>query len=339
MGLRPKARWKQFSLRGLLLLTTAVALLLAWFAWRLQSARNQRDGAEAILRAEGEIAYADQFDGRVSRLTPLPAKGSSWLGGWSERTFGVDVFRAPISVKLFDDASTALVSKYSLTDLQIVRLEGRAANTDEGLKHLGNCRQLRVLSLEDTGITDRGLENIYGCRRLEELWLANTGVTDAALEKIARLSALQVLDIRGTSISDDGLKVVAKMPSLWLLYLDSPALSDVGLKNLQNAPHLQNLWLGEDSSAQFDLAKLAGIPNVSQLYLTGSLITDDRLQPLATNGTIEHLKLQGCTGLTDESLSIVASMPNLKSLGISSSPFSAKAVNEFKAKRPSCKVW
>src|SRR6476660_8607704 len=114
MSLLAKTRWKQFSLRGLLLLTTAVALLLAWYAWRLQKARSERDAAEAILRAEGEVAYADQFGGGVSRLTPLPATGSNWISGLSERTFGVDPFRPLISLKLYDDESTALISKYSL---------------------------------------------------------------------------------------------------------------------------------------------------------------------------------------------------------------------------------
>ena len=66
--------------------------------------------------------------------------GTSWLGGLSERTFAADLFRRPISVKLFDDASAALVSKYPLTGPEIVRLEGGAANTDESLTHLRNCR-------------------------------------------------------------------------------------------------------------------------------------------------------------------------------------------------------
>jgi len=339
MSSTAKPRWRQFSLRGLLLLVTVAALALAWFTARLQKARNDRDAAEAILRAEGEVAYSDQFDGRVSRLTPLPMKGSSSIGRLSERWFAANLFRQLISVKFLDDESTALISKYSLNDMRIIGLKGGSANTDESLAHLRDCRQLRVLDLERSGVTDRGLENIYGCRRLEELWISYTAVSDAALEKIAHFPTLQVLDIRGTSISDNGLKIAAKMRALCLLYLDSSALTDAGLRNLQNAPRLQGLWLGEESSAKLDLANLAGLPKLSQLYRTGPLITDDRLKALVTNTQIEHLKLQGCTRLTDESLSILAEMPELKSLGISSSPFSAKVVNEFKAKRPSCKVW
>jgi hypothetical protein len=74
-------------------------------------------------------------------------------------------------------------------------------------------------------------------------------------------------------------------------------------------------------------------------------ITDERLKTVAANKRIEYLNLQGCAGLTDESLSMLAQadMPNLKSLRITAArpgpPFSAEAVNEFKAKKPGCKVW
>lgn len=337
MSREPKKRWRQFSLRGLLILVTLSAVLCAWFYWRLERGHREDQAAAAILRAGGEIAYADQFYGGVSRLTPLRHE-TTWIGSGSERVFGTDPFRRIVSVTLPDDESISLVPKFSLTGLEIIRVEGGASVTDEGLSNIRRCKQLRVLYLEGGDVTDSGLENIRRCSRLEELWLCNTRVSDAGLPGIARLPSLSVLDIRGTQISDDGLKVVAAMPKLSLLYLDSPTLTDEGLKNLSRSPSLHNLWLGDQSSARFDLGILAEFPALEGLTLSGPLITDDHLIPLAGNNQITYLQLQNCTGLTDEALSILATMPNLQSLDLSIPPFSPTGVTEFKAKQPACTI-
>src|SRR5438552_518370 len=84
-----RKRWRQFSLRGLLVFMTVAAGAFAWFAWRLQRARIQDEAADAIVRAGGEVAYANQFYGGVSRLTPYSPR-SSLLGGLSQRVFGAD---------------------------------------------------------------------------------------------------------------------------------------------------------------------------------------------------------------------------------------------------------
>ena len=338
MSSDPKRRWSRFSLRGLMVLVTLSAGLFGWFAWRLERGHGEDQAAEAIVRAGGDVAYINQFHGGVSWLTPLPPR-TTWYGTGSQRVFGTDPFRRIVSVELHDDDSISLLSKHSLTGLEIVSLNGGAAVTDEGLSHLRGRKQLRVLNLEGSDVTDDGLENIRGCKRLEELWLCNTRVSDAGLPGIARLHSLSVLDIRGTQISDDGLKVVAAMPELWLLYLDSATLTDEGLWNLRRSPSLHDLWLGEQSSAKFDLGILAEFPALESLTLNGPLVTDDRLAPLAGNKQITHLKLQNCTGLTDESLSILAQMPNLQTLDLDFPPFTPAAINEFKAKKPTCTIW
>ncbi len=200
-------------MRGLLVLATLLAAVFAWFIWRLERARFEDRAAEAIVRAGGEIAYANQFYGGVSRLTPFPRR-TTWIGSWSQRILGADPFRRIVSVTLYDDDSISLLSKYSLTGLEIISINGGASITDEGLSHIRGCKQLRVLNLERADVTDDGLENILGCSRLEELWLGNTRVSDVGLQRIARLPSLFVLDICGTQISNDGLRVVAKMPAL-----------------------------------------------------------------------------------------------------------------------------
>lgn len=334
----PGRYWRQFSLRVLIAVVTVAALILAWFNWRLNKARVQYAAAEAIVHAGGEVAYSNQFDGQVSRLTPYPPATNS-LGEWSRRLFGGDPTRKMVSVTLFDDKSTAFISQYGLNDLKIIRLNGGASITDASLPHLANCRQLQVLYLERAGITDQALAAIDRHPLLEELWLANTSVTDAVVPRLVELPGLRVLDIRRTAISDAGMQQIAKFPWLSLLYLDNDFITDEGLRHLDSSPNLNSLWLVERSAAKLDLALAATIPPLESLTLTGSLITDDRVAALQSNAKILHLKFQSCTKLTDQSLQTAATLPNLKSLGIQGTPFTPAALQQFKTQLPGCHVW
>ena len=336
MGSTPTTRWRQFSLRGLLLLITLASVLLAWCGWRLQRVRIESKAADAIVEAGGEVAYANQFDGRVSRMTPYPAHTSK-IGAWLQQLLGVNPLQRMVSVKLVDDTSLALVSKYSLTGLEIVRLEGSQI-TDAGLAHIRDCTQVRVLSLDGARVSDGGLDNIRRYKQLEELWLNNTLVSEAGIKKIAHLDSLWALDIRGTSISDEGLTQIASMRGISTLYLNSNTLSDDGLKNLRALPNLHCLLLGDQLSARFDVVCLSEFPVLNELCLEGASVKDATLKPLAGNKKIETLRLHSCTGLTDQSLSIIATMPRLRHLNLARTPFSAQALTQFRTEHPNCTI-
>jgi len=333
-----RRHWRQFSLRGLLVLVSAAAVFLAWFAWRLREARVQDTAAEEIVRAGGEVAYSDQFYGGVSRLTPYAPK-PRFVGDLLRRMFGGDPTRKLVSVKLFNNESAALISKNGLHDLRIVRLEGGASITDEALPHLAKCKELRVLYLDGAAITDQGLVPIGNLRKLEELWLENTRVSDSTMALLAHLPALNCLDLCNTAVTDKGLKEIALMPALTRLDLDGDRITDDGVRHLQSSRSLWLLWLGELASANLDLAVAADIPPLESLTLTGSLITDERVERLKNNVSIRDLKFQQCAKLTDKSLETVATMPNLTTLGALSSPFSPQAIADFKAAKPNCRVW
>jgi len=334
----PSTHWRQFSLRALLILVTLAAVFMGYFAWRLRIARIHDAAAEAIARAGGEVAYSDQFYGGVSRLTPYQPK-TNFLGFWCSKLFGGDPTRKMVSVKLFDDESATIIAKYNLRDLKIVSFAGGASITDAALAQLAVCDKLQVLYLERANVTDHGLETIGRHRRLEELWMANTPVTDAILPRLQELPALRCLDLRSTAITDEGMKQVAALPTMWLLYFDSDRITDDGIRQLHASQSSQALWLGEKSSAVLDLANVAAIPNFEQLTLNGSMITDDRIAALKGSLKIKRLQLQTCTRLTDESLQTLATLPNLESLGIRGTPFTAPALTEFKSKRPDCHLW
>lgn len=321
---QPRRYWRQFSLRGLIAVVTVAALLLAWFTWRLNKARVQDAAAEAIVHAGGMVVYESK---------------TNFLGEWSRRLFGGDPTRKLVDVSLFDDKSAAFVSQYGLNDLQIIRLIGGASVTDASLPHLVKCSQLQVLYLTGANVTDQGLTAIGRHPLLVELWLANTAVSDAILPKLAELRALHVLDIQDTAITDAGMQQIATLPALRILFLDSDRITNEGLRHLGSSPNLNSLVLAERSAAKFDLALTATIPKLDSLTLTGSLVTDDRVAALQNSTKIQRLIFKSCTKLTDKSLQTAATLPNLKFLGNTFTPFTPAALQQFKTQRPDCHVW
>ncbi|MEQ9440197.1 MAG: c-type cytochrome domain-containing protein [Cyclobacteriaceae bacterium] len=73
--------------------------------------------------------------------------------------------------------------------------------TDDGLYHIGQMKQLRVLSLQKTGIEGSGLVYLMELPQLETLDLSFTSVTDANLLYITRFPSLRSLYLYETSVS------------------------------------------------------------------------------------------------------------------------------------------
>ena len=90
----------------------------------------------------------------------------------------------------------------SLRELCLPRFTGI---TPEGMKHLGNSRNLERLDLRQGPVNDEGLRRLGKLKNLKELNLADTKITDAGLSHLAALTSLEQVDLDGTSVTDVGL--------------------------------------------------------------------------------------------------------------------------------------
>ena len=75
-------RWRQLSLRHLLILTAAIGVFLGLFAARIDEARKRYEAVNAIVAAGGRVMFRWQFDSATKGL-PLfglepPATGWPW---------------------------------------------------------------------------------------------------------------------------------------------------------------------------------------------------------------------------------------------------------------------
>ena len=179
----PWRRLVQYRLRSLLIVTTVVAVLFAWWS---HTARQQREAVAALKEADAFILY----DYQVQKL-----KRPRYWPAWMVTAVGIDYF----------------------ANVDLVQLD-RIQSTSAGLTHLKSLDRLRSLYLPAPDLTDATLEHLQGLTSLKELYLNsmiiidNEGVepgnehfTDAGLQYLHGLTGLEYLSLPPTIVTDAGL--------------------------------------------------------------------------------------------------------------------------------------
>ncbi len=176
---------------------------------------------------------------------------------------------------------------------------------DAHLAHLKKSKSLTSLRIQGAQITDAGLVHVSSMTQLEYLDLWHTPVTDAGLVHLVPLRNLKRLNIRvpcpdphNPPFTAKGMAQLAEMRSLERLDLPNFAMTDECLAHVCKLENLEYLWIG---------------------CSTGSPITDAGLKHLAKLGRLERLSIGG-TGITDEGMSDIAGLTNLKGLLLSGAP-------------------
>lgn len=163
----------------------------------------------------------------------------------------------------------------------------------------------KTISLVRTGVTDAQLAIVARLRELEELDLETTEIGDLGLEALSRLKSLRRLNLSSTTVSDRGLRHLSELPleSLnlsgtliqvpmglppGLVQLDLSSTSVSELDGVRKLPALRSLNLAYSDLKE---ANLTGLPPLEKLDLTGTDIGDAGLGLLASQGTLQDLRL------------------------------------------------
>jgi len=209
----------QFSIRSLLVLTVAVAILCSWMAVEMKMAREQKVALNELRKLPGYVFYEWQLDASGKQLPKAQPAQPEWL----RKLFGDDFFW---SVEMLYFSSS------QITDAELARIAG--------------LTQLRHLWLGGTHVVAKGpvINNDIADRGLAHISVINNDITDRGLAHISRLTQLQDLQVDEAQITDKGLAHLARLTQLNYLSLsDNPQITDAGLAHLAGLTQLRALFL------------------------------------------------------------------------------------------------
>ena len=307
-GAKPRRRWLQFTVRGLIVLTFLVAMGISWLRKEAIRAREQRLAVEQALELHARLDFKDA--------------GPDWL----KSVIGEDLFVKVDSVETehlgtIDADMTWLAA---LDDLQVLTLKyststwPRSAMGDASVAHVADMRELRRLSLPRFDLTDRGAIALEVHPEMTYLKLPETLITDDGLAHIRHMHKLWHLDLSGLpGVTDAGLVHLQDMNNLRWLYLSQTSVTGPGLEHLRGMNSLQSLFLAETPLMDEGIAHIGQLKSLRELNLSSTRITDAGLAQLGDMPNLGRLELEG-TLITDSAFKHLAGCPNLEFLSYDS---------------------
>ncbi|MBN9121482.1 MAG: hypothetical protein J0I06_20420 [Planctomycetes bacterium] len=192
--------------------------------------------------------------------------------------------------------------------------------TEQGLRQVTGLPRLRRLDLPFMTHTDAGLKELAAASGLEEVGLFGCSkVTDAGVKELARLTKLKSLDMRGAEqITDRALSALSGLPELETFYLtDAKPVTDKGMKAFIDGR-------GE---------------TLVRLGLDGLSVSDNFVAYLPKKAPrLKSLHFSRCEAVTDDSITALSEMTQLRDLSVNKTSVSPEGVNVLKQKLPECRV-
>jgi hypothetical protein len=315
-------RFFQISIRTLFVLTTLVAIGLAYFNRIRQHVEEQKAATARIAALGGK-----------STIKPMSFVWPSFRKAVGEEYFK-EVVAVDLDKTLVTDSDLELVGK--LHDMKSLALRGVDLHavypstfrlpynptlqpsqiTSAGIQHLGRQKNLERAWFDNTPITDDALATIASWPRLKTLDLRATKVTSCGVPRLVKLEWLEELTLDGTKVDDDIVPTLCQMQSLRSLRLHYTAVSGEGLWRLHEAlPACKGQGADLDLSAGIDpdpesmrwkeitrpMWSLSRVGHLKLLILAGTAVTDLHLSDLDRLEKVEVIDLRR-TKVTDDGI-------------------------------------
>lgn len=305
---KPRRRWFQFGLRGLLVVVTICAMLAACWKAHVGRYRLQRLVAEGIREVGG-------------RYETEPA-GPQWLA----RLLGEDELVSVVSVDCSRELTDAQLEQLRcLTELKSIKLQfsvpydERPGLIDDRMPFIGQLTSLEEFDLSlwsSEGFSDEGLSHVAGLTNLRKLDLSsNDWITDDGLKHLANLTKLEAINLNGARIDGTGLVHLAQLPKLRTLRLAGTQTTDEQLVHLQSLRSLSHLDLTYTPVGDRGAEHLGRMRHLTHLDLTGTRITDAGLEQLSALSRLESLYV-GATQISDAGVKHLNTLTNLDQLSL-----------------------
>ena len=213
-----------------------------------------------------------------------------------------------------NDISTRKLAQ--LKDLKVLDLRGNMEAGDLTLEVLSSLPNLKALKHRSTSVTDYGLELLSENGSIENLLIQDFAISDASgpyLAKLLKLTQLEIIRCQG--FGNDGVKALAGMPLQRLTLRDLPVVADDAMLVFKDMPKLKRLYLHElGGVSDVGLKNLSSVESLETLDIWSiPQMTDASVQVIASLPNLTELSIRS-TAITDASIKTISQMPKLKRL-------------------------
>lgn len=323
------------------MLSWALLFILPWVAEHGGTAIQDQQGH--IIEIDLTAAWINDTD--LNRLAALPHLRKLSLSQTKITDLGLERLQLLRTIREFNCRHCEYITDDGLAHLktwkQLEHLTLRGTKlSSKVFEHLEHLTSLRSLDLSHTEIEDDGMERLESLTHLERLAIGGNRLDGSALVALKRLPALRHLDVGGIQRVDSGL---------WGL-----ALTDANLKRLGGLTALQSLSLsganiadrgldrpGHPEAERTDLRNLdslAGLSNLQVLDLSRTPVLPSALAVLKSFPKLSELRLGLARHIDDAALAQLGSLTTLRTLYLIGSGVTPAAVEQFRARRPDCRV-
>ena len=207
----------------------------------------------------------------------------------------------------FNELSTRRLSK--LQDLRVLDLRGNMEAGDMTLEVIADLPKLKALKHRSTAVSDYGMQLLSRNSTLENLLIQDFTITNQSGESLAKLQKLTQLEIlRCQGFGSEGVLALKGLNLQRLTLRDLPTVDDRALEVLKELPKLRRFYLHEISG-----------------------VSDNGLKNLGSLSALELLDIWSVPQMTDATLDVIATLPNLKELTIRSTAVTDKAIEKLLA--------
>jgi Leucine-rich repeat (LRR) protein len=213
-----------------------------------------------------------------------------------------------------NELSTRRLSK--LQNLQVLDLRGNMEAGDMTLEVLADLPKLKALKHRSTAVSDYGMELLSRNPAIENLLIQDFAITSQSGQHLAMLKKLSQLEIfRCQGFGSEGVLALKGLNLQRLTLRDLPVVDDQALEVLKELPKLRRLYLHElDGISDSGLTQLSGVQSLELLDIWSiPQMTDETVKVIAALPNLKELTVRS-TAVTDACIDIILAMPKLQTL-------------------------
>ncbi len=191
--------------------------------------------------------------------------------------------------------------------------------TDDMLRQIKDCRQIRSFQLDRSRVTDQGIEFLVtNWPNAEQIYISETAVGDDGIRKLANLKRPTLIVLANSKFTDVGLRdFLSRVNPSSLLILDisdgGTRFTDRSLGGITRLQSLQELVVVNTAITDESLSRFAELKSLWLLILAGTAITDDGLAQLPQ--TLRSMDVHS-TNITDDALPHLLRLPKLTAINV-----------------------